>query len=512
MSEYILSIDVGTQSTRAMIFDEKGSLLVKCAESYPAYFSEQEGFAEQYPQFYWEKFCETTLRMRRENPTFMEQVSAVTVTTMRDTVINLDKRLEPIRPAILWLDRRIADKPNFPFLSRLMFGAVGMTDAAESSYRATKSNWLIQHEPETWEKTHKFIFLSAYINYKLTGVLSDSIANQIGHIPFDYKKLGWMNRSHYKWCIFNVDKGKFPELVNPTEVIGEICACASEQTGIRKGLPLIASGPDKNCETLGNGCIDEKTASVSYGTTSTVQLTLDRHVEPELFMPPYPSVIPGKYNPEQMIYRGYWMVSWFKEQFGADERQKAKISGLTPEQHMDELMKKVPAGSDGLILQPYWSPGLKKPEARGSVIGFRDTHTRAHFYRALIEGICYELRQSTEQLERQASAKVEMLGVSGGGAKSDIICQITADVFKKPVYRVQTYETSGLGSAMAGFVGMGIYKDFYEAKEAMSHITSVFEPDMEAGEIYERIYTEVYREIYPRLRGAYKKLRDIYPG
>ena len=138
-------------------------------------------------------------------------------------------------------------------------------------------------------------------------------------------------------------------------------------------------------------------------------------LSPLTFIPPYPSAIPKQYNSEVMIYRGFWMVSWFKQQFGLRERQQAKELGVSPESLFDELVNEVPPGSMGLMLQPYWSPGLKNLEAKGAILGFGDVHTRAHVYRAILEGLAYALREGQERLQKRQGVKIRRLMVSGGG-------------------------------------------------------------------------------------------------
>ena len=193
-------------------------------------------------------------------------------------------------------------------------------------------NWIQQNQPEIWAQTYKFIQISGYLIYRLTGVLADSIAAQIGHLPLNYKKKKWMSKWNIKYAVFNVPAEKFPALAMPGEVLGHITQQASQDSGLPAGLRLIAAGSDKGCEGLGSGCIDGSTASLSFGTTCTVQLTTEKYVEPQRFLPAYPAVLPGKYNPEIQIYRGFWMVTWFKEQFARMETEAAEEFAGTAEQ------------------------------------------------------------------------------------------------------------------------------------------------------------------------------------
>ena len=169
----------------------------------------------------------------------------------------------------------------------------------------------------------------------------------------------------------------------------------------------------------------------------------------------------------------------------------------------------------GLVLQPYWAPGLKQPgpEAKGAVIGFGDIHTRAHLYRAILEGLAYALRDGKERTEKRSGAPITELRVAGGGSQSDAAMQITADVFGLPAARPHLLEASGLGAAIDLAVGLKLHPDFGTAIRAMTRISRVFEPDPRASAIYDGLYQRVYQQLYKRLKPLYEEIREItgYP-
>ena len=169
----------------------------------------------------------------------------------------------------------------------------------------------------------------------------------------------------------------------------------------------------------------------------------------------------------------------------------------------------------GLILQPYWSPGVKipGPEAKGAVIGFGDVHTRSHFYRAILEGLAYGLREGKERCERRTGVPITELRVAGGGSQSNAAMQITADIFGLPAVRPHVYEASGLGAAIDAAVGLKLHPDFETAIREMTHLGDTFEPDPGAREMYDNLYKRVYLKMYRRLKPLYDEIRDItgYP-
>jgi sugar (pentulose or hexulose) kinase len=179
------------------------------------------------------------------------------------------------------------------------------------------------------------------------------------------------------------------------------------------------------------------------------------------------------------------------------------------------LVNQVPPGSMGLILQPYWSPGLKVPgpEAKGAVIGFGDVHTRAHLYRAILEGLAYALREGMERTAKRSKVQVTELRVAGGGSQSDAAMQLTADVFGLPAARPHVYVASGLGAAIDAAVGLGLHPDFETAVQQMTRLGRTFEPDPAAHAVYQELYQRVYLAMYRRLKPLYDEIRDItgYP-
>ena len=515
--QYIFTIDNGTQSVRAIIFDTQGNMIAKGKQELEPYFSTQPGWAEQDPEYYWSSLGKACEKLWACTDIDRSKIIAATVTTQRGTVVNVDQKGQALRPAIIWLDQRRAEVTgDVPGLWKYLFKVAGVEDVVHRFREKSQASWISQNQPEIWKKTHKFLLLSGYLSYRLTGNFKDSTGAQVGYIPFDYKKLQWANESDWRFKILpTLSKDMLPDLVEPGESLGELSAAAAEHLGLSEGVPVIASASDKACEILGSGGKRPDIACMSYGTTATINTTNPKHVEPIKYMPAYPSAIPRYFSSEIMIYRGFWMVSWFKKEFGLREQHIAEERGIEPEQLFDELVNQVPPGSMGLMLQPYWSPGVRDPgpEAKGGIIGFGDVHTRSHIYRAILEGLAYGLKEGMQRLERRNGVKVSTLRVSGGGSQSDAAMQLTADIFGMTAERPHTYETSGLGAAINVAVGLGIYKDYDEAIENMTRVGKSFQPDPQNKALYLRLYKEVYLKMYKQLQPLYKSIRDItgYP-
>ncbi|MDZ7700204.1 MAG: FGGY-family carbohydrate kinase [Deltaproteobacteria bacterium] len=514
--DLILAIDNGTQSLKALLFDAQGMLRAHVRVPFKPYFSKHPGWAEQDPEVFWEALCKACNALWEQNGVDKGCIAGVALTTQRGTVINLDKNGRPLRPAILWLDQRKTD--GLPWLKGMwgiLFRILGLKSTVAYLQAEAEVNWIRTHEPEIWEQTHKYLLLSGYLTHRLIGAFRDSVGCQVGYIPFDYKRLKWSAGWDWKWRAVPMDMGLLPELVPPGSLMGSITRAAAEQTGIPEGVPLIASAADKACEVIGSGCLDPSVGCLSYGTTATINVTHEKYLEPIRLLPAYPSAIPDTHTLEVQIYRGFWMVNWFKEEFGFPECRQAELDGVAAETLFDQLVADIPPGSLGLMLQPYWTPGLKMPgpEAKGAIIGFGDVHTRAHLFRSILEGLAYALRDGKERIEKRTRVPIERLRVSGGGSQSRVAMQVTADVFGIPAEKPAIYETSGLGAAMDGAVGLGLHSDFPKAVAAMTHVGETFEPHMETHMLYGRLYGEVYKKMYDGLRPLYERIREItgYP-
>ncbi len=514
--DLILAIDNGTQSLKALVFDATGAMVAREQVVFEPYFSEYPGWAEQDPGVFWDALCTACQSVFARQEIDKNRIAGVAVTTQRATVINVDKAGAPLRPAILWLDQRKAYGVNpIDGLWGLFFKLAGLSGTLDYFQAETEANWILRNQPRIWDKTEKYLLLSGYLTHRLTGEYVDSVGCQLGYLPFDYKRLRWARSWDWKWRVGPVRPKHLPDLIPPGQPLGQVTLKAANETGIPKGLPVIAAAADKACEVIGSGSLDPSVGCLSYGTTATINVTHKKYVEPIRLLPSYPSAVPDAYSVEVQVFRGFWMVNWFKKEFGFPEQLEAEDKGLETEMLFERLIDRIPPGSMGLMLQPFWTPGIKSPgpEAKGAIVGFGDVHTRAHMYRSILEGLAYALREGKERIEKKTRTPITSLRVSGGGSQSNSALQLTADVFGLPTSRPHLYETSGLGAAIDASVGLGFHPDFETAVKKMTRMGSLFEPNVANHRLYNELYHKVYLKMYSRLKPLYKKIREItgYP-
>ena len=399
----------------------------------------------------------------------------------------------------------------------LAFLLSGMRETVAYLQAEAEANWLHKHQPEIWAQTHKFMYLSGYLTYRLTGRYIDSVGSQVGYMPFDYKALRWAGKFDWKWQAVPMDAshpGRAGAARQPTGR-DHPRGRRSDRHPRRAAADRRRRGQSLRGDRLG-----------LPGTAHRLpELRHHRHLlhhPPEIHRahPAHPA-LPG--GGARRLLHGIPDLPRLLdgELVQARVRPSTRCSiaeerGIEPEELFDELVGQVPPGSMGLVLQPYWSPGLKVPgpEAKGAVIGFGDVHTRAHLYRAILEGLAYALREGKERQEKRSHAPVTELRVSGGGSQSDAAMQLTADIFGLPAARPHLYETAGLGAAIDAAVGLGLHAGFPQAVQAMTRVARVFEPDPDNHAIYDGLYTQVYQQMYARLRPLYERIREItgYPG
>lgn len=513
VDDLVLALDCGTQSVRALLVDLQGEVVAKQQQPLTAYTTPKQGWLEHDADAFWEASAEVCQRLWLADPGLRSRVRGVAVTTQRGTVTPIDRNGRPLHPAIIWLDQRQSTRtPALPLLWRVATKIAGASDTLRNFIRQAEIGWFAECKPEIHASTHKYLLLSGWLNYCLTGCFTDSTASQVGYLPFDFHRQIWAADNDWKWQALEVRRDQMPDLVPSGSILGQVSPIASEETGIPQGTPVIAAAGDKACEIVGSGAVTPEIGAISYGTTATINITTNKYFEAIRFAPPYPALIPKHFNSEIQIFRGYWMVSWFKDQFGHKECEAANALGVAPETLFEEFLSATPPGAEGLLLQPHWAPGVGAVESstRGSMIGFSDIHTRGHVYRAMLEGLAFELRFGKKQIETRSKIAMQRLRIAGGGSQSDGAMQLTADIFNLPTERPHTYEASGVGAAIAAAVALDFYPDFSSAVAAMTRVGQVFEPNDRNISLYNDLYNEVYQHMNKRLNPLYLHTQNIY--
>ena len=498
--DYLIGIDSGTQSVRVIIFDAYGNVISQGSANHEPPFSGQPGWAEQQPADYWEKLCLACQDAMQKLPVPANRLVAVGLAAQKAVLIAVDEQGSALRPAFSWLDQREVSQ------------AAHTTEALSkhtAAWRASKANWMLFHEPLLYAKTYKFLTASAWLTHCLTGEWIDSSGMQVNESPFDVQQMGW-HTDAMPYQVYGMPPEKLVDLYPPGALLGRLTQQAAAKTGLPAGLPVVAAASDKVCEVLGAGAIHPGQVSVSYGTLACATVTTSLYTKSNHgHYWTNPGAMPATWNLEYDIPNGYWLVRWFCEQFGEGQQEQAGASGVSLEELFSLQAAGIPAGSDGLMLAPYWAAPTLAPLGTGVILGFQAHHGRAHVFKAILEGIIYGLREGLELLTGATGVPATEIIAGGGGAQNDLTMQATADIFGLPAKRSHTVQMGALGAAIDAAVGAGIYPDFESAAASMTRCKDIFEPIPANQQRYESIYQDIYKALYPALKDIYRRMEQI---
>jgi len=300
-----------------------------------------------------------------------------------------------------------------------------------------------------------------------------------------------------------------PDVVESGEVIGTVSRSAAAETGLPEGLPIIAGAGDGQCGGLGAGVVGHESAYLCLGTGVISGYYCPEYIVDKAFRTLYSPVSDGYYL-ETVINGGVYTVSWFVQNFAPDLGKEWLSSSA--EQMLEEGASTVPAGSGGLLLVPYWLGAMNPfwdPDATGIMIGWNGSHGIPHFYRAILEGIAFEQRLATEGVVLAGVRDFAEFRILGGGSRSDLWCQIIANITRRPVLTLRTSEASALGAGMIAAVAAGWYPDCGSAAEAMTATETRYDPADTDSAVYDRIFKDVYSSLFKTVRPLANRLRRI---
>jgi len=489
----VIALDSGTQSSRAIAYDRTGAECAKGARPHPPLTVGAGGAVTQVPQEVWAALQGALTDCVAQLGPRAGEVVGLALTTQRYTMIPCAADGTPLMDAIHWLDRRAGDLSGSWLLKVL-----GLSPKMRIIFSTARGRVLASVAPDEAAQTERFLPLSAWLGLQLTGSDTDTPGSFPGLWPMDGKTGTWQS-GQTLFKLLRMPRAWLPELVPAGGLLGSLGSDVASVVGLAPGLPLVAVGGDKQAEILGSGAVvaDQTVGAISLGTAASVTTLVPRFKQ-DLSARIYTTAAaePGAWCLEYMLNRGMWMVTWLQRE-------------LMPEASFAELeaaAQAVPPGADGLTVIPRWGAPVASAHERGAMLGFSEIHGRGHLYRAVIEGICMDLRRGLELLEKTAGRQLTELRVGGGGAQSDWVVQTLASVLGRPVRRGRTQELSALGAAVNAAVHVGWYPDHASAAEAMTGGGASVAPvaaDADA-------YTALYRRSYlPRLEAAGRLHRGV---
>ena len=502
MAKYLIGIDEGTTGCKTCVFDTAGNMIGTAYREYPCYYP-HPGWVEQeaediIPMLF--ESCKAAIASSGIDPA---DIAVACFSAQGSLVCLLDENDKPVRPFIGWQDVRcIKEREEYfnLFPRDEYYKEVGATQITQSVY---KYAWVKQHEPEVWARVARIATAMDYALYRFgaDGFYADaSTCGRTGMFAVD--RYEWSARA---LSTLGIREEQMPKLAKLGEVVGHVSKEISDLTGLPVGCPLSVGAMDCCCSAFGTGSYADGEASMVSGTYGASFITSYKQVRDPyglLMIKPYVPTqtwtIEGSASCSASSYR------WFRDVFCDLEKAASKVSGVSSYDMINNQIATVAPGANGVTYLSYLqgADGVRdNPHCCGGFAGLRLGTTKAEMARAVMEGICFELKVV---VEHQLKTGVTLNGIrlAGGATNSPLWCQMFADIFQQPIYITSAKEAGCLGAALIGGIGVGIYKDAKDASEQACRIVHTYQPNPENFAAYEEAYHR-FNKLYDALSSGF---------
>jgi xylulokinase len=504
---YTLGIDAGTTAMKAVLFDQEGRALGQASQEYQL-LTPAPDRAEMEPERYWQACCHCTRSLLAETGVDPQEIAALAISSQGETLVVVDEAGDPLYPAIVWLDNRSqaeADQVRARFGVEMVFEVTGQPEITPT-WPATKILWLRRHEPQVFERAHKFLLLEDYLLFRFTGRFVADPCLLSSSLLFDIRRKAW-------WAemlgFIGLTPDRLPTVQESGQGVGELTADAARETGLWAGTVAATGGMDQALAALGAGNTRPGLITENTGGALAIVATLEEPVfDPQGGIPCHYHALPDTYYLLPWCQTAGMALRWFRDVFGQEEQEGAKRSGADAYDLLTAAAAEVPPGAEGLVALPHLM-GAACPEfnpvARGVWFGIGLHHTKAHFVRAILEAVAYMLRRNVETLE-ELGVEVQEIRALGGGAHSPLWNQIKADALGVPVVTVNTEEVACLGAAILAGTAVGLYPSPEEAAQKLVTAQDRWRPDPAVKPIYDHGYA-MYVRLYASLEELFTMAR-----
>lgn len=493
MSALVVAVDCSTTAAKAVVTAADGTVVGQAARPI-ATSTPRPAWHEQEAREWWTATraaiadavaAAVAVGMRAAD------IGAVCLTHQRETFVCTDHAGRPLRPAILWLDGR-AHAEIAELGSREVHDLSGKPpDTTPAIYKLA---WLARHEPGVLTGAARVGDVHAFLTHRLTGrwATATQSADTLG--LFDLRRLDW---SPELLELAHVRADQLPELVPAGAEIAPLLPDVAAELGLPGSVPLVAGIGDGQAAGLALGATRPGVAYLNLGTSMVMGVQAPQYAADDAFRT-LAGVPTGEYTLETVLNAAAYLATWTRERFGGGQSTVAA---------MEAAAVQVPPGAEGLLVLPYWNAAQTPywdPLARGAVVGWHGRHTPAHLYRAVLEGVAFELRMHLARLEAATGRAVEHIRAVGGGARSELWVRIVADVVQRPVRVCSAGEVSAAGAARLAHAFLtGGDPTAVPEPEGVD-----VRPDPAAGGTYARL-ADVHARLYPQLRGVFADLSTL---
>jgi sugar (pentulose or hexulose) kinase len=513
--DYVIGIDIGTQSTKALLCDAGGKIISQHSASYHP-DTPQPLWAEQWPAVWLDAVIECAAgcvasACAAKGGFEPQAVRAICISSLYGgSGIPVDDQMQALHPCLIWMDRRANKEVDWV---RANLDVVRLQDitgnGVDSYYGYTKMLWLKNNKPDVWRRTRHLLPPNAFVIHALTGELAvdRSSAGNIGGV-YDLKAGTWSGEMLGK---LGIPAAMMPErLVACSDVVGGLREKVAQQLGLPAGTPVVAGGVDAAVATLAAGVTSPGQHVAMIGSSMCWGfIAQDTDARRGLIsMPAVFGDAKDKYVFGGAITAGA-AVTWFRDNFCGDTAAAAAASGTDMHDLLDADARTVGEGAEGVQFLPYLM-GERSPiwdgKASGAFVGLSLYHKRDHLYRAVLEGISFALRHNIETGANGGVAIDENLIVVGGAAYSDLWMQIIADVTGRPVMTIKQEVEAAMGAALLAAYGVGLVAA-EDVRRGWVTLIPRATPNSRASQTYDRLF-EIYKALYPALKSQMHDLHD----
>ncbi|BAP85196.1 gluconokinase [Paucilactobacillus hokkaidonensis JCM 18461] len=501
--DYMIGVDLGTTSTKAVLYDDQCNVLGYANKLYPLY-QDQPDMAEEDPNEIFDAVVDALTEVLRKADLTTGTLRGVSFSAAMHSLIGLDKDHNPITRVITWADNRAAKYADEYKKNGIGFELYKKTGTPTHPMSPLyKLIWLKNEHKDIYDNAAYWIGIKEYIFYRLFGVLKEeySIASATG--LFNIFNLDWDEQALE---LTGVSRDQLPELVDPFEQVSGMHAEYAKVIGIPTDTPFIMGASDGTLSNLGVNAIDPGVVAVTIGTSGAVRVVTDKPtIDPKGRVFCYALtkdkwVVGGPVNNGGIVFR------WVRDQLFAPEKITADMMNIDSYDMLTQIASEVPAGSDGLLFHPFLG-GERAPiwdaNARGSFFGLTRKHTRAHMVRAALEGIVYNLYTVMLALEEVVGKPKEIMA-TGGFARSELWRQMLADIFESPVTIPKSFESGALAAVVMGMKSLGTIDDLSDIKNFIGE-TNTYQPNPENYEVYREL-VPIYIRLSRQLQTEYANI------
>lgn len=507
---YLIGIDLGTSSTKTVLFNENGDVITSAGMDYPLY-TPANGWAEQNPQDWRDAALETISRVVKESGVDVNDIKGIGISGQMHGLVMLDEAGEVIRPSIIWCDQRTGKECEEITRKVGEKRLIEITaNPALTGFTASKILWVKNNEPKNYAKCRHILLPKDYVRYILTGVFATEVSDASGMQLLDVPKRQWSDEILEK---LDIDKSLLAKVYESPEVTGTILPEIAEKTGLSTATVVVGGAGDNAAAAVGTGVVEDGKAFTTIGTSGVVFAhSSDIKIDSKGRVHTFCCAVPGAWHVMGVTQAAGYSFSWYLDNMGAEYKYQAEKQNCDVFDLINADVEKTPIGANRLIYLPYLNgertPHLD-PKCRGVLFGLSSMHSKADIARAVMEGICYSLTDCKDILEEMGIAVDDMMAC-GGGAKNATQRQMMSDMYGCNVNTVTATEGPALGVAILAGVGAGIYNSVEEACHKMIHKDPDKEcrPNMENKATYDKFH-QIYKNLYNCLKEQYKEIAKI---